>query len=115
LNDVFMRSVDDALGLGLVSWTWGEDSTLVLEMQPPSPQQPNVLWQALTSEERRQVLGFLGVEYTRVRLASGLPYDLATRGHPPVALRYRSHPTWLALRQRDGSLHIFPSPYDSGP
>lgn len=112
LNDIFMRSIDEALGLGLMSWVWAEDSTLVLEMRPPTNSQPDVLWQVLSTEERQQVIGFIGVEYTRVRLMSGIPYDLNINGHPPVALRYRNHPNWLALRRRDGSLHVFSTPYD---
>lgn len=118
-NDGFMRSINDALRasegghvleFGAISWVWGADSTLVLELARPTAEQPG-LWHTLTAEQRYQVMGLLSVAYTRALISAGFRIDLAN-GHPPLSLQYRDIPRPLATRERDGNIRIFPSPFD---
>lgn len=119
-NDVFMRSINEilrssddqgrTLEFGAVSWIWGPDSTYVIELAPPTVEQPG-LWHVLSLEQRQRLMEFLGVSYTRALLSAGFPVDLA-ENHPPIALKYRGSSLALAIRQRDGAIRVFPSEFD---
>lgn len=108
----FRASLNEAIGLGAERWAWGSDSTLVLVLTPPTASRPVVLWQALSPQERDQLMGYIGVAYTRALLGAGIPVDVENDGHPPVAVSYRGQDQALAVRHRDGTVTVFESPYD---
>lgn len=113
-NDAFLRSLNETMGLGAVSWVWGADSTMVLELAAPTTDSPG-LWQALSADDRKQVMAFISVAYTRALIAAGVEVDLAS-GHPPIAVHYRGVASPLAVRGRDGAIRVFASPFDrAGP
>lgn len=111
-NDVFMRTINDELHLGLTGWVRDDEGRLVLEMARPGPQNEAALWERFSPEERGQVIGFLGVTYSRTLVAAGYPLNVRDGGHPPLVLKYREIDAPLAVRERSGELAVYPSPFE---
>lgn len=98
--------------LGVTSWSWGKDSSLVLALSPPSASHPMVLWQALSARDRAGLTALIGTAYTRYLLQMGYPVDVQRTGHPVVMIRYAWPEVLLALRAANGKIYVYPSPYD---
>lgn len=134
VNATYVEQIDQSLdGLHLRSWTHGpecdfvqagggqepglrlpEDPTcgIVLEMEPPSQEDPVRLWEALSAEDREAVMGLLSVSYTRALVAGGLDINPGRRGHPRLEIRYRHLDDPLAIRDTGGTIHVYASPFD---
>ena len=135
VNSAYVEQIEASLNqIQVRSWTPGPDCTfeyeqregrqsrvrrpespecgIILELNPPTSQDPLRLWQVLDAEEREAIMGLLGVTYTRALLAGGIPISPARSGHPRLELRYRGLESPLAIRELSGEIRIFSSPYD---
>lgn len=110
-NDLFIRTIDDKLHLGIQGWLDHSSGVLVLEMRPRSEANPRPLWEEFTDPEREEIMEFLGAAYTVTLFRTGNPVNVETQGHPPLALRYYGTEAPVATRAKDGSVRIYPSPY----
>lgn len=109
VNDMFLRTIEQQMHLGLRSWYNRPDGSIVFEMTPPGPGNEAALWESLNDQERLKVMELLSAAYTTMLLRNGLISDLDENSHPVVFLAYYSHNKPLAVRVADGTVRVFAS------
>lgn len=119
VTDRFLRAIDRQFAksnapLHLTTWVPAAaghpENGVILEMEPP--EHGVSVWQSLNETDRQALMGFIGVAYTRALLTAGVDIDFP-RSHPIIGLRYRGTNAILAARLADGSIKVYPSPYDA--
>lgn len=111
INDAFKQYINQKLHLNIVDWEENPQKGLVLEMARPNQTEQPVVWEALTPQERREMIGYLGIVYTSLLQAEDPDFDLEEQGHPVITLQYEGIERRLAVRDRTGQRRVFHSPF----
>lgn len=111
VNDLFVRTLDERVRLGLRGWVQHPNGTVILEMAPPTKEQPRTLWEHFTAPQKKEVAELIAAGYTSTLFQTRNPVNVERDGHPPIALRYYGTDAPVMLRTRDGTIHLYPSPY----
>lgn len=115
INDAFKQYINANLHLNIVDWRQEPQQGLVLEMAPPNQTDDPVVWEQMTAEEKRKVIGYLGIVYTSLLQAEDSSFNLAQQGHPAIVLQYEGIDRQLAVRDREGQRRVFRSPFQQQP
>lgn len=110
--NAFVLRINNLLHLDIVSWFEQSDGSIVLEMARPTEDSP-ALWEALTSDEKRQIFEYLSAAFTTQVWQAGRLEGLLEGRFPVLILAYSKINRPIAVRDDAGDIHIYTSPYDS--
>lgn len=118
VTDAFIRIINkhfssQGVAFEILGWLPLQSGGIVMELKPPTPEEPLAFWQAITVADRQKVMTFLSVTYTKMLLEAGVWPEGAQGAFPVMALQYRGMSSPLAVRLVDGQIKLYTSPYDS--